>query len=37
VLLDGSGRQRVGFPFDKLTPEGLAHDLRRLSQSAPPA
>jgi protein SCO1 len=36
VLLDGSGRQRVGFPFDKLTPEGLAHDLRLLSQSQPP-
>ncbi len=33
VLLDGTGRQRVGFPFDKLTPEGLAHDLRRLLQS----
>jgi protein SCO1/2 len=33
VLLDSTGRQRVGFPFDKLTPEGLAHDLRRLSQS----
>ena len=33
VLLDGSGRQRIGFPFEKLTPEGLAHDLRRLSQS----
>jgi protein SCO1/2 len=30
VLLDSTGRQRVGFPFDKLTPEGLAHDLRRL-------
>ena len=30
VLLDASGRQRVGFPFDKLTPEGLSHDLRRL-------
>ena len=32
VLLDRSGRQRIGFPFDKLTPEGLAHDLRRLEQ-----
>jgi protein SCO1 len=30
VLLDRTGRQRIGFPFDKLTPEGLAHDLRRL-------
>jgi protein SCO1 len=33
VLLDRTGRQRIGFPFDKLTPEGLAHDLRLL-QSA---
>src|SRR4051794_14141173 len=32
VLLDRTGRQRIGFPADKLTPEGLAHDLRRLSQ-----
>jgi len=30
VLLDREGRQRVAFPFDKLTPEGLAHDIRRL-------
>src|SRR3954462_4860278 len=30
VLLDRTGRQRIGFPFDKLTPEGLAHDVRRL-------
>jgi protein SCO1/2 len=30
VLVDGAGRQRVGFPFDHLTPEGLAHDLSRL-------
>ena len=36
VLLDRAGRQRVGFPFDKLTPEGLAHDLRRLEQSDTP-
>src|SRR5947207_2750394 len=33
VLLDRTGRQRIGFPFDKLTPEGLAHDLRLLEQS----
>jgi protein SCO1 len=33
VILDAGGRQRIGFPFEKLTPEGLAHDLRRLSQS----
>ena len=30
VLVDASGRQRVGFPYDQLTPETLAHDLRRL-------
>jgi len=33
VLLDQTGRQRIAFPFDKLTPEGLAHDVRRLLQS----
>jgi protein SCO1/2 len=31
VLVDGRGRQRIGFPAAKLTPEGLAHDLRALS------
>jgi len=36
VLLDRTGRQRIGFPFDKLTPEGLAHDLRLLEQSDAP-
>ena len=30
LLLDRSGRQRVSWPVDKLTPEGLAHDLRQL-------
>ena len=30
VLVDGKGVQRVGWPVDKLTPEGLAHDLRLL-------
>lgn len=30
VLLDAEGRQRVGWPVDQLTPEGLAHDLRLL-------
>jgi hypothetical protein len=30
VLVDARGRQRVGFPHDQLTPEALAHDLRRL-------
>lgn len=32
VILDGEGRQRIGFPIDKLTPEGLAHDLRVLRE-----
>jgi protein SCO1 len=31
VLVDAQGRQRVGFPYDHLTPEALAHDLRRLA------
>jgi len=30
VLIDKSGRQRVGFPIDYLTPEDLAHDIRLL-------
>ncbi len=30
VILDGSGRQRIGFPVDQLTPEGLAHDIKAL-------
>jgi protein SCO1/2 len=30
VIVDGKGVQRVGWPVDKLTPEGLAHDLRLL-------
>jgi protein SCO1/2 len=30
VLLDKRGRQRIGFPADGATPEGIAHDLRRL-------
>jgi len=30
VLVDARGVQRVGFPFDHLTEEGLAHDLARL-------
>jgi protein SCO1/2 len=30
VLVDGKGIQRVGWPVEKLTPEGLAHDLRLL-------
>jgi protein SCO1 len=30
VLVDGLGRQRVGFPASELTPEDLAHDVRLL-------
>lgn len=30
VLVDGHGRQRVGFPAGRLTQAGLAHDLARL-------
>ncbi len=30
VLVDGEGRQRVGFPASQLTPEALTADLRRL-------
>jgi protein SCO1/2 len=32
VLVDGAGRQRVGFPYDQLTPEALAHDIRRIER-----
>lgn len=32
VLLDRRGVQRIGFPADKLTPEGLARDLRALER-----
>jgi protein SCO1/2 len=31
VLIDSRGRQRIGFPAGQLTPEGLAHDVRRLA------
>ena len=30
VLVDGEGRQRLGFPASRLTPSALAHDLARL-------
>ncbi|HEX2015537.1 MAG TPA: SCO family protein [Solirubrobacteraceae bacterium] len=36
LLLDRAGRQRVGFPVDQLTPEGLAHDLRLLLGESEP-
>jgi protein SCO1/2 len=32
VLVDGSGMQRVGWPVDQLTPEGLAHDILQLQR-----
>jgi protein SCO1/2 len=34
VLVDRQSRQRVGFPFAKLTQAGLAHDLARLARVA---
>jgi protein SCO1/2 len=30
LLIDKKGRQRIGFPVEQLTPEGLAHDIRKL-------
>ncbi len=30
LLLDRAGRPRVEFPLEELTPEALAHDIRRL-------
>jgi protein SCO1 len=30
VVVDGAGRQRLGFPASQLTPSALAHDLARL-------
>ena len=32
VLLDARGVQRIGFRADDLTPEGVAHDVRRLER-----
>ncbi len=37
VLIDRAGRQRIGFPFDKLTSEGLVRDLRLLLREPAPA
>src|SRR5438270_590721 len=31
-LLDRSGRERVLFGLEQLTPEGLAHDIRKLAR-----
>ena len=30
LLIDRAGRQRISFPVDKLTSEGLVHDIRAL-------
>ncbi|PTL56398.1 SCO family protein [Paraconexibacter algicola] len=30
LLIDRSGRQRIAFPIDQLTPEALAHDIAKL-------
>jgi protein SCO1 len=30
VLVDGRGFQRIGYPVDQATPEGIAHDVRQL-------
>jgi protein SCO1/2 len=32
LLIDKHGYERVGFPADQLTPEGLAHDIRVLER-----
>jgi protein SCO1 len=32
VVADATGRQRIGFPVDKLTQSGLTHDLARLTR-----
>jgi len=33
VMADRRGFQRIGFPFDHLTTDGLAHDMAKLAQS----
>lgn len=37
VVVDGAGRQRLGYLTSQLTPEGLGHDLRALGVGARPA
>jgi protein SCO1 len=37
LLIDRTGRQRIGFPVGQLTPEGLAHDISRLQAETSPA
>jgi protein SCO1/2 len=34
LLIDRHGRQRIGFPVAQLTPQDLAHDIRRLQAEA---
>jgi protein SCO1/2 len=34
LLIDRRGRQRVSFPVDQLTPEGLTHDIRKLEAAS---
>ena len=35
VLVDSRGFQRIGFPVEQATPEGLAHDIRLLVDKRP--
>ncbi len=37
VLLDRTGKQQIGYPVDKLTPEGLAADVEKLRTQQPNA
>lgn len=32
LLIDRAGRQRIGFPVSKVTPEALAHDIAKLEE-----
>jgi protein SCO1 len=34
LLIDKAGRQRIGFPVNRLTAEGLAHDVRLLARES---
>lgn len=36
LLIDRQGRQRIGFPVAEATPEGIAHDIRRLEAEGRP-
>ena len=37
ILLDGRGRQRIGYPSNRVTPDALANDLRLLEAEAQPS